>query len=69
MPRYSVTVTTIRDVVVEAANPYDATMQAKEYAKDCLPSTVTRKVCKVVKVSDRYRSITSDDAHEIPRDT
>lgn len=70
MPRYSILVTTTREVVLNAPNHDKARSRALLYARDVFPTVGTsRTVHDPQMVPDSYTSRTSDDADEIPRDT
>lgn len=68
MPRYSIVVTSARDVVVDAATPAQALSRARRYAKDCFPTVSPLVVAPPREVPDSHNSRTSDDEFDIPRD-
>lgn len=67
--RYSISVRTTREVVVDAKNERSAATKARIYAKDCLPclSGCLDLGPPTVKPDD-HTSRTSDDEFDIPRD-
>lgn len=69
MPRFSLSIATTREVVVNAKDLQKATAKALRYARDCFPSTTPPAVIASTQVPDSHTSRTSDDADEIPRDT
>ena len=69
MPRFSLSIATTREVVVNAKDLAKATAKAMRYAKDCFPSTLPPVVVASTQSPDNHRSKTSDDADDIPRDT
>lgn len=68
MTRFSISVTTIREVVLEAKTPAEARKKAARYARDVMPSIALPKLSTPIPRKPNYTSRTSDDADEIPRD-
>ena len=68
MPRFSLSITTTREVVVNAKNLTKATTKALTYARDCFPSTSFPSIVASTQVPDDHTSKTMDDADQIPRD-
>lgn len=69
MPRFSLSISTTREVVVNAKNLQKATTKALTYARDCFPSTTFPLILASTQVPDTHTSKTSDDADDIPRDS
>lgn len=69
MPRFSLSITTTREVVVNAKDLRTAEKKALRYANDCFPSITPPFVLESTVCPDDHTSKTSDDADEIPRDT
>ena len=69
MPRFSLSIATVREVVVNASDLAKAHKKAMRYARDCFPTTIPATVIASTQCPDNHRSKTSDDADDIPRDT
>ena len=69
MPRFSLSIVTTREVVVDAKNLTKATTKALRYARDCFPSTTFPSITSSGIVPNDHTSKTMDDADEIPRDS
>lgn len=69
MPRFSLSITTCREVVVNAKDMRSAEKKALLYASDCFPSTMAPIILAATQCPNNHRSKTSDDADDIPRDT